>query len=469
MGAAWLLAVAMAWAHGTGADGTPDPTFGDGGIAYVTPDDVGAREVMPVEAVELPDGKLLFGGTRNKILDGWPVYEPQIRGALVRLLADGSPDPEFGNTGIAGLVELPDLAATRMQGIESMVLLPDGSVMAGGTSMVDGPMAGFVAHLRADGTLDPGFGNGGARLLPGLAVHAVGVDGDGRAYAAGERFDADTYVNTSTVVRLDAAGSLDPSFGSGGEVAIGWSDPSASGYLNDLVVTATGGVIVGGGFEAWGAGWGTQFAIARLDATGALDDTFAGSGWRVFDNPAETSTSNGIHRLLQRPDGSIAFAGAHTSGENMTGLILGQLTVDGASDGAFGNPSTPGWLVPAVLPEAQTVNATALVRQPDGKLLVSAAYYSYPDRQDMVVVRTTADGRIDDGFATAGVMQFDASQGGVYSESSAMALLDDGRIVVAGRAMRSPDSPVVDFAAIRLENAPGAADRVFADGFEGGA
>jgi hypothetical protein len=125
--------------------------------------------------------------------------------------------------------------------------------------------------------------------------------------------------------------------------------------------------------------------------------------------------------------------------------------------------------VPDVLPEAQTVNATALVRQPDGKLLVSAAYYSYPDRQDMVVLRTTADGRMDVGFATAGVMEFDASQGGVYSESSALALLADGRIVVAGRAMRSAASPVVDFAAIRLGNAPVAADRVFADGFEGGA
>src|SRR5690606_13003338 len=141
------------------------------------------------------DGKLLFGGTRNKILDGTPWYEPQIRAALVRLNADGSADASFGSTSIPGLAEVPDLAATRMQGIESMARMDDGSIIAVGTSMVNGPLNGTVFKLLADGTLDTSFADQGVLLLPETYLHAVGLDSQGRAIVAGERIDTGTYVN----------------------------------------------------------------------------------------------------------------------------------------------------------------------------------------------------------------------------------------------------------------------------------
>jgi hypothetical protein len=48
-----------------------------------------------------------------------------------------------------------------------------------------------------------------------------------------------------------------------------------------------------------------------------------------------------------------------------------------------------------------------------------------------------------------------------------MALQTDGRIVIAGRSMRSTESPIVEFAAVRLLNTGGSPDdRIFGDGFE---
>lgn len=449
------------------ADGDLDPGFGVGGFAYVTPDDIGAREIMPVVALELPDGKLLFGGTRNKILDGTPWYEPQIRAALVRLNADGSADASFGNTSIPGLAEVPDLAATRMQGIESMARMDDGSIIAVGTSMVNGPLNGTVFKLLADGTLDTSFADQGVLLLPETYLHAVGLDSQGRAIVAGERIDTSTYVNTSLVARVTEEGALDATFGDAGEVAIAWSDPTVSGYLFDLMVMPDDGVIVGGGFEAYGNGFGSDFAIARLDASGAFDTNFAESGWRVFHDPAETSNSNRIYRLALTPEHRIVFAGAHASGENLTGLVLGRLEADGSTDPTFGDPNSPGYFAPPVLPTAQTVNPNALVVQPDGKLLVSASYYA-AEKQLFFAVRATADGQLDPDFADAGVLLADAAPDGVYNDSSAMTLQADGKIVVAGRAMRSADSPIVDFAAVRLLNTMQPTDRVFANGFEWG-
>ena len=51
--------------------------------------------------------------------------------------------------------------------------------------------------------------------------------------------------------------------------------------------------------------------------------------------------------------------------------------------------------------------------------------------------------------------------------TSAMTLQPDGRIVLAGRSMRSTESPIVEFAATRLLNASGPDDRIFGDGFDG--
>lgn len=450
-----------------GADGEIDPGFGVEGLTYITPDDVDAREIMPVVAIALPDGKLLFGGTRNKIVDGSPWFEPQIRGALVRLDADGSPDAGFGNTAIPGLFELPDLVSgTRMQGIESMALLDDGSLIAVGTGMVNAPAQGFIVKFDADGALDAAYGDAGTVLLPGFQPHAVAIDSQGRALVGGETFDPQDFIYTSTVIRLDASGAPDPAFGDAGTVTIDWGDAQQSGYISDIKIGSADGVIIGGGYEAYGAGMGSDFAIARLAGDGTFDTGFAGTGWTVFHDPAESSTINRVGKLAVSPDGRIAFAGYHTAGENMTGLVLGRLGVDGAIDQGFGDPSTPGFLAPPVLPAAQNVNATGLLLQDDDKLLVSAGYFAWPDRQGFFALRTTADGQLDPVFANAGVFQADLAPEGSYSESSTMALQPDGRIVIAGRSMRSTESPIVEFAAVRLLNTGGPDDRIFGDGFE---
>ncbi len=447
------------------ADGDADPTFGNAGISYVTPDDVDAREIMPSAAIVLPDGKLLFGGARNKIVDGSPWFEPQIRGMLLRLNADGSADGSFGNTAIPGLLELPDLVSgTRMQSIESMVRLEDGSIIAVGTGMVNNPQRGFIVKLDADGTLDAGFGNGGTVLLPEFYPHVIALDSQGRALVGGEYFQLPTQLYTSTVIRFSADGEPDASFGNAGNASIVWSDASLSGFISDLKVTADDGVVIGGGFESYGAGMGSDFAIARLDADGNLDSTFAGSGWRVFHNPAETTTSNRINKLALMADGAIAFGGYHASGENLTGLILGRVTADGTSDPDFGDA---GFSIPPVLPTAQSVNVTAMLLQPDARLIVSTSQWVAPDKLNFYAIRINASGELDTDFAANGIFETDLAPDGNYSEISTMTLQPDGRIVVAGRSMRSTESPVVDFAAMRLLNAAGPDDHIFVDGFEG--
>src|SRR5690606_34026242 len=135
-------------------------------------------------------------------------------------------------------------------------------------------------------------------------------------------------------------------------------------------------------------------------------------------NPAETGTSNRINKLALMANGAIAFAGYHTSGENLTGLILGRVLADGSSDPGFGDATTPGFSIPAILPTAQSVNVTAMLAQPDGKLIVSTSQWVAPDKQNFYAIRTTASGELDADFAAAGIFETDVAPDGSYSEIS---------------------------------------------------
>jgi uncharacterized delta-60 repeat protein len=451
------------------ADGDLDPTFGDAGIAYVTPDLVGAQELTPYKAIVLPDGKILFAGSLDKPT-GVP-FEQEYRGMLTRLNADGSADGSFGNTTIPGVVELPAFDPNhRMENIESIARLDDGSLVAVGVSQVTSQEKGFVVKMDATGAIDTTFAGGtGYVLVPLYYPHAVGIDSEGRIVVAGESIDLDTFVYTANVMRFNADGTPDTAFGAGGTASIGWDGAGNSGYLADLLMTDGDGVIVGGRYEVYGSGLGSDFAIAKLDATGAPDAAFGDGGMRVFHDPADDSSmSNAIQRIAATPDGGIAWAGYYyvlDTGANP--IVIGRLAADGSTDDAFGDAGTPGYFRPAILPTASSIYPTGLVAQPDGKLVVSANFSAFPDKSEFLALRTTADGELDPDFANGGVFEADVAPDGDFSEASTLAMQPDGRIILAGRAHRSStDAWPVDLGIVRLLNTLGPDDTIFADGFD---
>lgn len=444
------------------AEGDLDQGFGSAGISYVRADAAIARAMRPTAAIELPGGKLLFAGLREKVLDGAPVFEPEIRGMLLRLNADGMPDVDFDNSGIPGLVVMPDLVSgLRVQSIEGLARYEDGSLVAAGTGLVNGPFQGFVVKLTAEGVLDKSFGVDGVALFPQFQLHAVRIDSLGRIVVAGERYDGANAAYVASVLRLQANGEIDRSFGADGVFSASGADATASGYVNDIVLDPDGGVIAGGAFESEGSGLGIHFSLLKLTQAGELDVTFAGGGWRVFDDGAGNSSR--IERLVRLPGGAIVFAGFHPTGENRMGPVIGQTTSLGETDATFGDAQTPGYLAPDVLPEStESADATSLVAQTDGKLIASFGYFA-ADREDFVAIRTSPGGVLDETFADAGVFRMDASNGGVFSEIGALALQSDGRLVVGGRA-QATSALLIDFAAVRLLTT--SSDSIFADSFD---
>ena len=450
------------------ADGQPDPGFGTNGVAYLTYDSADGNQLRDNTMVVLADGKVLFGGARNKIIPGSP--DPDMRAMLARMNADGSVDTTFGSDASnPGVVILPNVVVgTAMQVVEAIASVGDGSVVVAGTAQAFGPLTGFVIKVDAHGVPDPTFGAGGVVLLGSTYFHAIGITDRGRILVAGEKRTAG--VTSGIVVALDTAGQFDSTFGAAGD-GIAALPPGANGeggYLNTLLVTAEGGAIVGGGYESHGSGMGNDFSLARFTADGVLDTTFSGAGWRNFPLPGDASTDNSISRLLALPDATLVFAGSYQDGTGGTGIVLGHLLANGDSDPDFGDPTTPGFQRVPLLPDAWFRNPNGLVRQDDGKLLVSVSYGTSAGRQEFLAFRTTPDGALDADFGTAGVADFDLAPDGVYSDSEAIAL-QDGKPIIAGFVKRSSDpaSTLVELAAVRLTQGAGDNDRIFDDGFDG--
>src|SRR5262249_1596967 len=135
--------------------------------------------------------------------------------AVVRYDTDGSLDPGFGNGGIA----FADIGVFDEPG--AVALQPDGKIVVAGATSPQGHCCVFsLARSDTGGGLDPTFGTGGtvSSGSVGLAgVASVLVQGDGKIVLVGSSYQP-TVFQGIVIARYDANGALDPTFGNGGIV-----------------------------------------------------------------------------------------------------------------------------------------------------------------------------------------------------------------------------------------------------------
>ncbi len=198
------------------ADGSLDPGWGDGGIA------THAELATPTIAAGLfarPGGVLVAGDTRRTFADPGDQY-------LLALTPAGDADPTFGDDGWART----DIGSESSERFVAVAALPGGDLLVAGDTG-DGVIAG-----RYDAGGEPDTDHPPAVLLPerlrgANSVIDVAAAGDGSGYilvksGAGhlEEFGGGPF--DWAVVKLDADGAVDPSFGDDG-VAAGTSGLSA--------------------------------------------------------------------------------------------------------------------------------------------------------------------------------------------------------------------------------------------------
>ena len=194
-------------------DGTLDTTFNTDGKA-TTKVSTGADSA---EAVAIqPDGKILVAG-ESWTPSGWDGID------VVRYQTDGHLDQTFGNDGVArvDLTEGSDGPGDAARGIATQ---PDGKIVVAGdaTGGAEYTSAFGLARFGDDGTADVTF-HGDGKVITNFtkwddSASDLAIQPDGKIVAVGVAGYSWDTVATFALVRYDADGMLDGSFGDGGKL-----------------------------------------------------------------------------------------------------------------------------------------------------------------------------------------------------------------------------------------------------------
>ncbi|HMA38255.1 MAG TPA: S-layer homology domain-containing protein, partial [Chloroflexia bacterium] len=278
--------------------------------------------------------------------------------ALARYQSDGSLDPSFG-TGGRVMTRLPGGAAH----VNALALQLDGRIIVAGEQQ--GSTTDFaVARYLPGGSLDPGFGSGGLVFtdFQGGAdtVNALVVQSDGRLLVAGTTF---TSTGTSrlnvALARYLPNGSLDPSFGTGGQVVTSFGGAADSAQA--LAVQSDGRIVVAGAHGPYGS---QQFLVARYLANGTLDASFGTGGQVVTSFGGTTAQANALTLQL---DGKIVAGGVSTRG-GLGDFALARYLANGSLDPAFGS----GGLVLTDFAGGNDL-LQSVASQPDGNIVAAGS------------------------------------------------------------------------------------------------
>lgn len=390
-----------------------DPTFGDGGRLYDP--DVPIGRAVAIQAT----GRIV-------VLAGmW----------LAAYDANGRRDATFGTGGIAPVV-FNDGFQDEAYGL---LRQPDDKLVVVGRTRVGTYFHMAVKRFNADGSVDTAFGTNGLTTLDPYADLGAGsrshyayratLAPDGRVLVAG----VGTYLHPTTldqrvnfaVARLNADGSPDASFGRGGTsiADIGGDD---WGYA--LAVQPGGRIVVAGRTNQTR---GTFVALARWRDDGLLDTGDPrlpehygrdGSGFQVIDTAFNAGSGQDMVML---DSGAVVVAtpigAAHPTLGFATRFGLVTADVKGQPTGVRDTPIGPDNDVPR-----------ALLRLPDGRLVLVGQVSSAGRGSDFGIVRYQPDLSPDATFGSGGVQTVDFY--GSTDDAAAAAPQPDGRVVVVGAA-----------------------------------
>ena len=320
----------------------------------------------------------------------------------------GDLDPSFGGGGAgAGRVYVAPEAGP--DDAHAVAVQADGKIVVAGYANFNTDFA--VMRLNADGSLDTTFGSSGHVVVPLGAAQAIAIQKDGKIVVVGR-------LGTSRlgIVRLTTAGLLDTSFGSGGKV-IATVGIGTDSYARSVAVQADGKIVVAGAARF---STGNKAVVGRFATNGALDTTFGSAGWFSSTFGMADGYADGV---AVQPDGKIVLDGTGSTKGAHDVIAFARLTSAGALDSTFGSGGTT-----VVADPGGDNDASGLALQPDGKIVAVGDFYA-ASSDSVRLVRVDASGNLDATFGSGGIATPTALTR-VSGSPAGVALQGDGKLVV---------------------------------------
>jgi uncharacterized delta-60 repeat protein len=339
-------------------NGARDTTFGNGGFAALP--NLGIPSVHPGLAVQ-SDGKLVWAGEATASNGTGSTF------AVVRFNANGTLDQGFGAGGLA-TTTFPVFNAS-VQGAQTVLIQPDGKILVGGENITGNPSGtsrapetfGALARFNADGSIDTSFGTGGQVQVGNSDFTALGLD------ASGDIFTLPSHLEFSPAGQPDA--TLTPA-------AI-----TTASHNGTVTFLPSGGFVVA---TTVGSSRSSDHdvQVTRFNPDGSTAATATGIDY-AGQNGA-LAASDGAAAVAIQANGQAVIGGTHTeSGQFSSTSVFGlaRFNADSSLDPAFG---TGGVLTTRI---QGNDSVSLLVIQPDGKILAIGTSQNAAGVQELALAR----------------------------------------------------------------------------------
>lgn len=212
----------------SGTDGSADTSFGVAGSATSTLGGVDSTHAYAAAAV---GSSVTIGGTTHGATPGNDVGLARYASAL---------DPSFGVGGVKIFNDASTEAVRAMVPHGTGLLLAEDPIVGSASQFV-------VARIGPSGAPDASFGVAGRLVDPfsgnGGGADALALTGSGKIVAVGAARDA-LQRSRMAVARITAAGQLDPTFSTDGNVMTSVAGDEA--FATSVAIQSTGRIVVGG-------------------------------------------------------------------------------------------------------------------------------------------------------------------------------------------------------------------------------
>lgn len=341
----------------------------------------------------------------------------------IKLSGFGVQDRGFGTNGVVSV----DFGGNDIA--LSGSIQQDGKLLIAGSSSWGTPASDLaLTRLLSNGSSDISFGVNGKATIDFAqydTADSISLQPDGKIFVGGHSYykNNDDFIG----VRINANGTLDPTFGFGGLTN---TDLGSGDFGYSTLVLADRSLLIAG--RSGGA-----FAIVKYLSNGQLDSTFGQSGKSVLGHFGASDT---VKVATSPIDGKIYLAGDTSNGVNRDFALL-RLNTNGSIDTSFGNQGRSTYDF-----DGRNDYLSDLLVTADGKVILTGS-----SSGDFSALRITPNGNLDPSFAANGQLITDI--GGINDTSYSAALQSDGKLIIAGTSSGN-------FAVARY-NTSGALDQTF--------
>jgi uncharacterized delta-60 repeat protein len=388
------------------APGTPDNSFGSGGVATY---ELGFGNYIPFSrfaAIGVSAAGRIYAAGVSGNSGG------EFKMLAARVSDNGTLDPSFGSGG-AVINDPVDQGSIIVAGANALSIEPDESIVTGGS---------LIERLTAAGQFDSSFAPNG---IP-LRIEALKRLSDGTLAVLGYQDMQAKRESAEIEVQL-SNGRPDPSFGEGGYLVLplhageySKMDASAAVQQTDgrLVLAGSGSYALAGNEAARSYCW-----LARLTRSGTLDTGFGQGGVIFLEGRA------GACLLEARPGGLVLVGNSPSGADGAFAVTAWGLTADGLPDASFGNGGATQIPIPAGY---DTAGLSAATIDASARLLVAGQLGNTSDQTPVPplrpeLARLQPNGQLDTSFGEGGI-----ALGPLQSRFHSLAVDLAGRVLAAG-------------------------------------